>query len=93
MSMGYIPLSLAAVVHDHLVGVNFSVFVSPPSQPSPPPPHSRRHFASSHGAPSRPCPQESSKKEVLRVCSQMDELMEEAKEGAANDNQGPSRRR
>lgn len=37
--------------------------------------------------------QESSKKEVLRVCSQMDEMMEEAKEEAANGNQGPSRRR
>ncbi|CAM9172575.1 unnamed protein product, partial [Ectocarpus sp. 6 AP-2014] len=37
--------------------------------------------------------QESSKKEVLRVCSQMDDLMEEAKEEAANGNQGPSRRR
>ena len=40
-----------------------------------------------------PALQESSKKEVLRVCSQMDELMEEAKEEAANGNQGPSRRR
>lgn len=40
-----------------------------------------------------PVMQESSKKEVLRVCAQMDEMMEEAKDEAANGNQGPSRRR
>lgn len=53
----------------------------------------RLPIAPSDGARSRSGPQESSKKEVLRVCSQMDELMEEAKEEAANGNQGPSRRR
>lgn len=37
--------------------------------------------------------QESSKKEVLRVCAQMDELMEEAKDEAANGNQAATRRR
>lgn len=41
----------------------------------------------------RMSPQESSKKEVLRVCGQMDELMEEAKDEAANGTQVTSRRR
>lgn len=63
------------------------------AESTPPPPHPSRSPALSHAAPPRPRPQESSKKEVLRVCSQMDELMEEAKEDAANGNQGPSRRR
>ncbi|CAM9725369.1 unnamed protein product [Choristocarpus tenellus] len=37
--------------------------------------------------------QESSKKEVLRLCAQMDELMEDAKEDAAAGSSGSTRRR
>ncbi len=71
-----------------------------PPPPHTPPPRARRAHAPAAAVPGpvpsfsgRSPPQESSKKEVLRVCSQMDELMEEAKEEAANGSQGPSRRR